>query len=88
MFKRDLRYRVANGVWAMQPGEQTTVGKVATIEGVSKSPQLYRIFEILVEDGYLDKTTVKHTNGKDMFVFTRTSYNAPSRLPTFESEGV
>ena len=87
MEKRDLRYRVVNGVWAMRPGERTTVGKIATIEGVSKSPQLYTIMEILVEDGYLDKSVEKHTNGREMFVFTRTSYDAPEGLFTFEGEG-
>lgn len=87
MLKRDLRYRVVNGVWAMQPGEKTTVGKIATVEGVSKSPQLYRILSILVDDGYLDRSVEKHTNGRDMFVYTRTFYDAPAVLPGFEGKG-
>lgn len=87
MGRSRLEMRVEEGVLLMREGEATTVGKVATIEGVSKSPQLYAIFQQLVDDGYLEKSVQKHSNGKDMFLFTRTSKQGSRWEAAFESKG-
>lgn len=87
MARSRLEMRVEEGVLLMREGEVTTVGKVATIEGVSKSPQLYAIFQQLVDDGYLERSVQKHSNGKDMFLFTRTSKQGFHWEAAFESKG-
>lgn len=81
-----LAQRVWDGVMSMREGEKTSVGKVATVEGVSKSPQLYRIMGELVSEGYLSLRIEKHYNGHDMNVYTRTSLSDPRQRLPFGSE--
>lgn len=82
-----LYQRVEEGVLSMGEGEETSVGRIATIEGVSKSPQLYAIIQQLVDDGFLIKETRKHTNGKDMFIFVRTGKSGHHWDDAFGSKG-
>lgn len=82
-----LYQRVEEGVLLMEEGEKVTIGKIATIEGVSKSPQLYAIMQQLVDDGFLLRETAKHSNGKDMFVFVRTSKKGLYWSEAFEGKG-
>lgn len=82
-----LRNRVLRGVLMMAEGERTTVGKVAAVEGVSKSPQLYRYFAEFVNEGLLTVKVIEHYNRHAMFEFTRTSKWANGGAPTIESDG-
>lgn len=81
-----LAQRVWDGVMRMGEGERTSVGKIAAVEGVSKSPQLYRIMGEIVSAGYLNLRVEKHSNGHDMHVFTRTSLSDPRQRLPFGSE--
>lgn len=87
MYRKSLSMRVWDGVLKMSRGEKTTVGKIATIEGVSKSPELYRVLGELVEAGYLELTIGKHSNGRDMHIYTRTFRPDNRQALPFESEG-
>lgn len=86
MRNRLLADRVNDGVLAMREGEKTTVGKIAAVEGVSKSPQLYRVVRSLELEGYLRGEIVKHTNGHPMLQYTRTSKADPRQRLPFGSE--
>lgn len=69
-----LRQKVRDGVLRMDGGDETSVGKIATIEGVSKSPELYRIMQELVDEGLLIRDERTHSNGHPMFVFVRADW--------------
>lgn len=86
MERASLAQRVWDGVMSMGEGEKTSVGKIATVEGVSKSPQLYRILGGLVATGYLSLKIVKHSNGHDMHQYTRTSLSSPQLELPFERQ--
>lgn len=86
MRRASLSERVSAGVWSMGEGETTYAGKIATVEGVSKSPQLYRILGELVATGYLNLKIVEHSNRHPMHEYTRTSKADPRRPLPFGSE--